>query len=86
MGQEAWQGLAMSGREKVCGTVTTHNQVIRRGAREDLRRVWDCTLGGWNVNWEYLSRDDKEEGWRRIEEWNNGEGKSLDIIDLNLIF
>ena len=79
VGQETWQGLAMAvGRGRVCGSVTTNNQVIRRGTREDLRRVWDCTVGGWHVNWEYLSRDDEEEGWRRIEEWINGEGKSLD--------
>ena len=83
VGQEAWQGLAMAvGRGRVCGTVSTINQVIRRGAREDLRRVWDCTVGGWEVNGEYLSRDDGEEGWRRIEEWNNGEGESLDLMDL----
>ena len=37
------------------------------------------------VNREYVSRDDKEEGWRRIEEWNNGAGESLDLMDLNLI-
>ena len=42
-------------------------------------------MGGWEVNGEYLSRDDGEEGWRRIEEWNNGEGESLDLMDLNLI-
>ena len=79
VGQETWQGLAMAvGRGRVCGSVTTNNQIIRRGAREDLRRVWDCTVGGWHVNWEYLSRDDKEKGWRRIEEWINGEDKNLD--------
>ena len=73
VGQETWQGLAIAvGRGRVCGSVTTDNQVIRRGAREDLRSVWDCTVGGWNVNYEYLSKDDGEEGWRRIEEWNNG--------------
>ena len=37
------------------------------------------------MNYEYLSKDDGEEGWRRIEEWNNGNGKSLDIMDMNLM-
>ena len=43
VGQETWQGLAMAvGRGRVCGSVTTNNQINRRGAREDRRRGWDC--------------------------------------------
>ena len=72
---DCWQGE---------GLWDCNNQQPGYQEREDLRRAWDCTVVGWEVNGKYVSRDEAKEGWRRIEEWNNGEGKSLDILDLNL--
>ena len=84
VGQEAWQGLAMAaGRGKV-KTVIVDREVIKRGAREDLRGAWECT-DSWVMDWyAFVNREDGEEGWRKIEEWNN-EGESLDDLSLKLV-
>ena len=84
VGQEAWQGLAMAaGRGKV-KTVIVDREVIKRGAREDLRGAWECT-DRWAVDcYAFVDREDGEEGWRKIEEWSN-EGESLDDLSLKLV-
>ena len=78
VGQDAWQGLSRAaGRGKKVRDILVDKEVIKRGAREDLRKAWDSTeeWGHWVVGGEAVDRGEGEEGWRRIEMWNNGEGE-----------
>ena len=57
-----------AGRGKV-KTVIVDREVIKRGAREDLRGAWECT-DSWVMDWyAFVNREDGEEGWRKIEEF-----------------
>ena len=78
VGQKAWQVLAgAAGRQKYgILNVRVDREVLRRGAREDLRGAWwDCTdyEGSWRVDWKNVDREEGHEGWGRIEMWSKGE-------------
>ena len=87
VGQEAWQGLAWAASRGKHGirNVGVDREVLRRGAREDLRGAWwDCTREGgrwqvvegdmwWQEEGQIVYRREGHEGWGRIERWSNGE-------------
>ena len=72
---------AGTGKGKI---VLVDREVIKRGAREDLRGALECT-DRWAVDWyAFVNMEDGEEGCRKIEEWSN-EGESLDDLSLKLV-
>ena len=84
VGQEAWQGLAgAASRGKLCiSRMHVDREVLRRGAREELRGAWwDGTRdeGWWRVEGKIVHREEGHEGWGRIEMWSHGEEEDGEI-------
>ena len=69
VGGQTWERLARGrlARGRL-GSVVTGREVVRRGRREDLWRVWRNTEVGWDVGGEGVWREDGEDQcWQKIE-------------------
>ena len=72
VGSGTWEGLARVAEGLWCGSVFTTKEVIARGRREDVRKVWQMVarVEGWVVDGRRIRYDEpREEGWRRFEQW-----------------
>ena len=61
VGREAWQGL---GKAASCGRleeVRARREVVESGRREDLRKVWEKTVGSWLM-------EGRQVAWPEIEQ------------------